>query len=191
MTPMARGRLVVISAPSGAGKSTIARAILEAHPTLGFSVSATTRQVRNGEQEGRDYFFLTKEEFRRRIEAGDFVEWEEIYGNYYGTLRQEVDRALEEGRHILFDIDVKGGLSIRSRYPESLLIFIRPPSLQVLHERLRNRKTEDDAAVSLRMERVPLEMQLGVGFDYQVVNDELPRAIAEVNAVVSRYLQVN
>jgi guanylate kinase len=191
MTPMARGRLVVISAPSGAGKSTVARAILEAHPTLGFSVSATTRQVRNGEQEGRDYFFLTKEEFRRRIEAGDFVEWEEIYGNYYGTLRQEVDRALEEGRHILFDIDVKGGLSIRSRYPESLLIFIRPPSLQVLHERLRNRKTEDDAAVSLRMERVPLEMQLGVGFDYQVVNDELPRAIAEVNAVVSRYLQVN
>ena len=191
MTPMARGRLVVISAPSGAGKSTIARAILEAHPTLEFSVSATTRQVRNGEQEGRDYFFLTKEEFRRRIEAGDFVEWEEIYGNYYGTLRQEVDRALESGQHILFDIDVKGGLSIRNRYPESLLIFIRPPSLQVLHERLRNRKTEDDAAVSLRMERVPLEMQLGVGFDYQVVNDELPRAIAEVNAVVSRYLQVN
>jgi guanylate kinase len=191
MTPMARGRLVVISAPSGAGKSTIARAILEAHPTLGFSVSATTRQVRNGEQEGRDYFFLTKEEFRRRIEAGDFVEWEEIYGNYYGTLRQEVDRALEEGRHILFDIDVKGGLSIRSRYPESLLIFIRPPSLQVLHERLRNRKTEDDAAVSLRMERVPLEMQLGVGFVYLVVHDDLPRAIAEVNAVVSRYLQVN
>jgi guanylate kinase len=191
MTPMARGRLVVISAPSGAGKSTIARAILEAHPTLEFSVSATTRQVRNGEQEGRDYFFLTKEEFRRRIEAGDFVEWEEIYGNYYGTLRQEVDRALESGQHILFDIDVKGGLSIRNRYPESLLIFIRPPSLQVLRERLRDRKTENDDAVSLRMERVPLEMQLGVSFDYQVVNDDLPRAIAEVNAVVSRYLQVN
>ena len=188
---MGRGRLVVISAPSGAGKSTIARAILEAHTTLEFSVSATTRQVRNGEQEGRDYFFLTKEEFRRRIEAGDFVEWEEIYGNYYGTLRQEVDRALESGQHILFDIDVKGGLSIRNRYPESLLIFIRPPSLQVLRERLRDRKTENDDAVSLRMERVPLEMQLGVGFDYQVVNDDLPRAIAEVNAVVSRYLQVN
>jgi guanylate kinase len=188
---MARGRLVVISAPSGAGKSTIARAILDAHPTLKFSVSATTRPVRDGEQEGRDYFFLTKEEFRRRIEAGDFVEWEEIYGNYYGTLRQEVDRALEGGRHVLFDIDVKGGLSIRNRYPESLLIFIRPPSLQVLRERLRNRKTENDVAVSLRMERVPLEMQLGVGFDYQVVNDDLPRAIAEVSAVVGRYLQVN
>jgi guanylate kinase len=188
---MARGRLVVISAPSGAGKTTIARAILEAHPTLGFSVSATTRPLRDGEAEGRDYFFLTKEEFRRRIEGGEFVEWEEIYGNYYGTLRQEVDGALEAGRHILFDIDVKGGLSIRNRYPESLLIFIRPPSLQVLRERLRDRRTENDAAVSLRMERVPFELQLGVAFDYQVVNDDLPRAIAEVNAVVSRYLQVN
>ena len=163
---------MVISAPSGAGKTTIARAILEAHPTLGFSVSATTRPVREGEQEGRDYFFLTKEEFRRRIGAGDFVEWEEIYGNYYGTLRQEVDRALEGGRHILFDIDVKGGLSIRKRYPESLLIFICPPSLRVLYERLRNRKTENEAAVSQRMERVPLEMQLGATFDHQVVNDD-------------------
>ena len=120
-----------------------------------------------------------------------FSRRKKIYGNYYGTLRQEVDRALESGRHILFDIDVKGGLSIRNRYPESLLIFIRPPSLQVLRERLRDRKTENDDAVSLRMERVPLEMQLGVSFDYQVVNDDLPRAIAEVNAVVSRYLQVN
>jgi guanylate kinase len=188
---MARGKLVVISAPSGAGKTTIARTILEAHPTLGFSVSATTRPVREGEQEGRDYFFLTKEEFRRRIGAGDFVEWEEIYGNYYGTLRQEVDRALQGGRHILFDIDVKGGLSIRKRYPESLLIFICPPSLRVLHERLRNRKTENEAAVSQRMKRVPLEMRLGATFDHQVVNDDLPRARAEVNAIVSKYLQAN
>jgi len=188
---MARGKLVVISAPSGAGKTTIARAILEVHPTLRFSVSATTRPVREGEREGRDYFFLTKEEFRRRIDAGDFVEWEEIYGNYYGTLRQEVDRALEGGLHILFDIDVKGGLSIRRRYPESLLIFIRPPSLQILRKRLRNRKTESNGAVSERMKRVPLEMQLGAAFDHQVVNDDLPRAIAEVNRIVSSYLQAN
>jgi guanylate kinase len=188
---MARGKLVVISAPSGAGKTTIARAILEAHPTLRFSVSATTRPVRDGEKEGRDYFFLTKEEFRPRIDEGEFVEWEEIYGNYYGTLRQEVDRALEEGRHILFDIDVKGGLSIRKRYPESLLIFICPPSLQILNERLRNRKTENEFSVSQRMARVPLEMELGAAFDHQVVNDDLHRAIAEVNAIVTRYLQIN
>lgn len=188
---MARGKLVVISAPSGAGKTTIARAILAAHPTLGFSVSATTRPVRPGEREGRDYFFLTKEEFLRRIEAGDFVEWEEIYGNWYGTLQREVDSALDGGRHILFDIDVKGGLSIRRRYPESLLIFIRPPSVAVLLERLRNRKTESDAVVERRMERVPMEMQLGASFDHQVVNDDLPRAIAEVNGIVNIYLHTN
>jgi guanylate kinase len=188
---MARGKLVVISAPSGAGKTTIARAILDAHPTLRFSVSATTRPVRDGEIDGRDYFFLTREEFLRRIGAGEFVEWEEIYGNLYGTLHREVDRALDEGRHILFDIDVKGGISVRKAYPESLLIFIRPPSLQTLNERLRNRKTESDAAVSQRMARAPLELELGAQFDHQVVNDDLPRAVAEVNTIVSRYLQIN
>jgi guanylate kinase len=188
---MAPGRLVVISAPSGAGKTTIARAIMEAHPTLRFSVSATTRPVRSGEQDGRDYFFLTRGEFQRRVEAGAFVEWEEIYGNYYGTLRREVDLAMEEGRHILFDIDVKGGLSIRRQYPASLLIFIRPPSVETLYERLRNRKTENATTLSQRMARVPLELELGEAFDHQVVNDDLPRAVAEVNTIVSVYLQVN
>jgi len=181
----------VISAPSGAGKSTIARAILHAHPTMQFSISATTRPVREGERDGREYFFLTADEFRRRIDAGEFVEWEEIYGNYYGTLRQEVDRVLDGGGHILFDIDVKGGLSIRRQYTDALLIFIRPPSLEILHERLRNRKTESEASVAQRMARVPLEMELGAAFDHQVVNDDLPRAIAEVDTIVNRYLQVN
>ena len=102
-----------------------------------------------------------------------------------------MDRALDEGRHILFDIDVKGGISVRKAYPESLLIFIRPPSLQTLNERLRNRKTESDAAVSQRMARAPLELELGAQFDHQVVNDDLPRAVAEVNTIVSRYLQIN
>jgi guanylate kinase len=188
---MTRGRLVVISAPSGAGKSTIARAILQAHPTLRFSISATTRPVREGEREGREYYFLTADEFRRRINAEEFVEWEEIYGNYYGTLKQEVDRVLEGGGHILFDIDVKGGLSIRMRYPDALLIFIRPPNLAILQERLRNRNTESEASVARRMARVPLEMQLGETFDHQVVNDDLHRATAEVDTIVTRYLQVN
>jgi guanylate kinase len=185
---MGRGKLVVISAPSGAGKTTIARAMLAAHPTLEFSISATTRPIRQHELHGRDYFFLTDEEFQRRVRAGDFVEWEEIYGNYYGTLREEVDRALRGGRHIVFDIDVKGGLSIKRQYPEALLIFIRPPSAGILLERLRRRNTEDETTMTQRMSRVPMEMETGKEFDHQVVNDELPRAIEEVEKIVNAYL---
>ena len=180
---------MVISAPSGAGKSTIARAIMAGHPAMGFSVSATTRAPRAGEKEGREYFFLSREEFRRRAAAGEFVEWEEIYGDYYGTLKAEVDRKLAAGQQLLFDVDVKGGLSIRAAYPEALLIFIRPPGPETLAERLRGRKTEDAATLARRLERVPLEMELGAAFDRQVVNDDLPRAIAEVEGIVNTYLQ--
>ena len=183
-----RGKLIVISAPSGAGKTTIARAILERNPSLEFSVSATTRVQRTSEVEGRDYFFLTRDEFLRAVEAGEFVEWEEIYGNYYGTLRREVDRALESGRHILFDIDVKGGLSIKKRYPEALLIFIRPPDIEVLRERLRNRRTEDETTFARRLERVPMELAMGDAFDVQVVNDDLDKAIGEVEEYVSHHI---
>ncbi|MEW6511273.1 MAG: guanylate kinase [Bacteroidota bacterium] len=185
---MARGKLVVISAPSGAGKTTIARAVLAQHPAMVFSVSATTRPIRAGEEEGRDYFFLTKEEFQRRISAGAFVEWEEIYGHLYGTMVEEVDRALTGGRQMLFDVDVKGGLSIKRRYPEACLIFIRPPSIEVLEERLRARRTEDSGTIERRMQRVPMEMELGNGFDREVVNDDLSRAVAEVNTIVNAYL---
>lgn len=183
-----RGKLIVISAPSGAGKTTIARAILERNPSLGFSVSATTRAKRASEVEGRDYFFLSREEFLRAVEAGEFVEWEEIYGNYYGTLKREVDRALESGRHIIFDIDVKGGLSIKKRYPEALLIFIRPPDIEVLRERLRNRRTEDETTFARRLERVPMELAMGDAFDVQVVNDDLDRAIGEVQESVYHHI---
>jgi guanylate kinase len=187
---MGRGKLVVISAPSGAGKTTIARAMLAAHPSLEFSVSATTRPMRAGEEEGRDYFFLSRDAFQRKMDAGEFVEWEEIYGNFYGTLQQEVERALGAGRHILFDVDVKGGLSIKRRYPEALLIFIRPPSVEVLMERLRHRHTEDEATLARRLARVPMELELGRAFEHQVVNDELPRAVAEVKKIVDQYLQM-
>jgi len=181
-----RGRLIVISAPSGAGKTSIARAILARHPSMRFSVSATTRARRLGELEGRDYYFLSRKEFEQRVAAGAFAEWEEIYGDLYGTLRSEIDRALEAGESLLFDVDVKGGLSIKALYPEAVLIFIRPPSVEKLYERLRNRRTEDVATLTRRMERVPMELSLGERFDHGVVNDVLERAIEEVDGIVQK-----
>jgi guanylate kinase len=182
---MSRGKLIVVSAPSGAGKTTIVKAILAKYPSMLFSVSATTRPKRDVEIEGKDYFFLPRAEFERRIAAGELVEWEEIYGNLYGTLKAEVDKALTSGRTMLFDIDVKGGLSIKRMYPhDSVIIFIKPPSIEILRERLRNRKTEDDATFKRRMDRVAMELGMASQFDYQVVNDNLEQVIAEVDKLV-------
>ncbi len=186
-----RGRLIVISAPSGSGKTTIARAIMQRYPRMLFSVSATTRQPRSGEVTGKDYFFLSKTEFQSRIKAGDLVEWEEIYGNYYGTLKSEVDRALGRGAVMLFDVDVKGGLSIKRVYPDdSLLIFIKPPSFEVLKERLMNRKTEDEATIRKRLDRVPMELERGNEFDWQVVNDDLQTAVNKVDEIIRQHTDI-
>lgn len=185
----ARGKLIVISAPSGSGKTTIAREMLSRNSSLRFSVSATTRGMRRGEVDGEDYFFLTPEEFRRRVGQGEFVEWEEIYGDLYGTLQSEVDAALRGGKHLLFDVDVKGALSIKRAYPEACLIFIRPPSLQVLEQRLRSRLTEDAEALGRRLERVPMELDQAPLFDHQVVNDVLTKAIEEVHEIVQLHLR--
>ena len=188
---MSRGKLIVVSAPSGGGKTSIVKAVMERYPSLLFSVSATTRAMRAGEVNGREYFFLTMKEFESRIRANDLVEWEEIYGDYYGTLKSEVDRALAAGRTMLFDIDVKGGLSIKRGYPDdTVLIFIKPPSFEVLKERLSNRKTEDDATLRRRLARVQMEIEKGSLFEHQVVNDELQRAIAEVENIIANHASV-
>ncbi len=187
---MSKGKLIVISAPSGSGKTTIAKEVMAKYPAIEFSISATTRPMRKGEKEGVDYFFLKREEFEKRIQKGMLVEWEEIYGNLYGTLKSEIDRALSTGRVMLFDIDVKGGLSIKKHYPEALLIFIRPPSFEILKERLTKRNTEDPATLARRLARVPMELELGTKFDRQVVNDVLDRAIAEVEALVREHTEL-
>ena len=184
---MPSGKLIVISAPSGSGKTTIAKEIMNRFPGLGFSVSGTTRAKRVGEVEGRDYFFLTREEFTKKVDAGEFVEWEELYGDWYGTLKSEVDRALRAGHHLLFDVDVNGGLSIKKQYPDALLIFIRPPSVNELKARLLKRQTEDDVTLQRRLDRVTMELELGNKFDYQVVNDELDRAVREVQSVIEQH----
>lgn len=185
------GKLFVLSAPSGCGKTTIAKAILQKHPELLFSVSATTRPMRVGEVNGKDYFFLTREEFEQRIRSGDLIEWEEIYGNYYGTLKSEVERALTRGASMLFDIDVKGAISIRKAFPrESVLIFIAPPSLDVLRERLVKRQTEDEETLKRRLERVEMELAMQREFDYVVVNDDLQRAIEDVETILQNHQRV-
>jgi guanylate kinase len=182
---MSSGKLIVISAPSGCGKTTIAKAILTKHPTMLFSISATTRPIRNGEVNGKDYFFLTKALFEERMRLGDLIEWENIYGNYYGTLKSEIDRALQQCRVMLFDVDVKGALSIQRHFSnDSILVFIKPPSVTVLKKRLEDRNTETAETLKRRLERVPMEMELGSKFDFQVVNDDLQQAIIEVDEIV-------
>ncbi|MCX7985007.1 MAG: guanylate kinase [Bacteroidetes bacterium] len=182
--------LYVLSAPSGCGKTTIARAILQNHPEFLFSVSATTRPKRSGEVDGKDYYFLTREDFEQRIVRGELVEWEEIYGNYYGTLKSEVERALTQGVSMLFDIDVKGALSLRRAFPNTtVLIFIAPPSIETLRERLVNRNTEDEETLKRRLERVAMELAMQNEFDYVVINDDLQRAIQEVETIISKTIK--
>lgn len=179
-------RLIVISAPSGAGKTTISRRIMERHPDIKFSVSATTRTQRANEQHGKDYFFLTKEEFESRIAANDLVEYETIFGNYYGTMKSEVERALSANARMLFDIDVKGGLSLRKAFPDdTLLIFIQPPSLDVLRKRLEGRNSETSESIKRRIARAKMETDEGKNFEHVVVNDDLERCVDEVDRLIN------
>jgi guanylate kinase len=178
--------LIVLSAPSGAGKTTITKRILEKHrSSVMFSVSATTRQQRPNEHDGVDYYFVTREKFEDLIATHALIEYEEIFGNYYGTPTSEIDRARQMGKRLIFDIDVKGGLSIRRRFPyDSLLIFIAPPDFQVLEKRLRSRETETDEVVTRRLERAGMEMAMSDQYDHIVVNDDLEQAIAQVERII-------
>jgi guanylate kinase len=175
---------LILSAPSGGGKTTIARRLLERRSDVGYSISCTTRRPRGGEVAGRDYFFLTTEEFRARRERGEFAECAEVHGYWYGTLRSEIGRVLAEGKHVVMDIDVQGAAQLARTYPQAVLVFVLPPSADVLLERLKARKTEDRASLARRMMSALEELRHAEDYHYVVVNDDLDRAVARVSAVI-------
>lgn len=180
--------LLVLSSPSGGGKTTIARSLLDGRDELGYSVSATTRPLREGEADGRDYHFLTRDEFRRRIEAGAFVEWAEYGGNLYGTLWSEVEMLFSSGRIPVLDIDIQGARQIRAAMPEAVLVFVMPPSAAVLAERLKRRNTEAPGRIRQRLEVAALEVESIPAYDYVVENDNLVTAVAIVASIIDAEL---
>jgi guanylate kinase len=175
---------IILSAPSGGGKTTIARELLRRRADVGYSVSCTTRPARSGEIDGHDYHFLTPEQFADRRARDDFAEWAEVHGRLYGTLRSEVERVRASGRHVVMDIDVQGAAQFAAAFPESVLIFLIPPSAGVLRERLSGRMTEDGDAVRRRLRNSRDELQTASRYEYVIVNDELERAVAAVSAVI-------
>ncbi|MEN9508550.1 MAG: hypothetical protein RLZZ621_1113 [Gemmatimonadota bacterium] len=175
---------VILSAPSGGGKTTIARRLLERRRDLGYSVSCTTRAPRAGEVDGRDYRFLSHEAFLVARDAGEFAEWAEVHGNFYGTLRSEVERVLASGRHVLMDIDVQGARQFHAAFPDTVLVFVLPPSGEVLKARLDARKSENRERLLVRLRNARAELGEVGRYHYVVVNDDLERAVDQVSAII-------
>ncbi len=179
-----KGQIIVISAPSGAGKTTIIREVRARIRALGYSISHTSRKPRAGEQDGVHYYFVSREGFQEMIERGQFVEWAEVYGNYYGTSKQVLDSELQKGLDVLMDVDTVGARNIKGKYPDAILIFVLPPSLEVLGDRLMSRGTETAETVRKRLERAAIEIREARHYDYLVINDELEEAIADVTGII-------
>ncbi len=179
-----RGLLFVISAPSGGGKSVVVKRLLESNPDLSYSVSVTSRPIRPGEAEGQDYSFVEREHFERMIREDAFYEWAEVHGNFYGTREDSVRQALDRGQDLILDIDVQGGMSVKWRSPEAVLLFLMPPSLEVLEQRLRGRGTDADSQIRLRLENARRETDYWRFYDYVVVNDHLDQTVAAANHIL-------
>ncbi|WP_457610747.1 guanylate kinase [Lutibacter sp.] len=185
------GKLIVFSAPSGSGKTTIVHYLLEQNElNLDFSISATSRKRRGTEKNGKDYYFISLKDFHKHIKNNDFVEWEEVYtDNFYGTLKEEIHRIWAEGKHVIFDIDVIGGLNVKSQFPEqTLAIFVKPPSIKEMERRLRNRNTDSEEKIKERVAKAEKEMKYAQDFDRILVNDNLEEAKKEAYKIVKNFI---
>ncbi|MEN6456181.1 MAG: guanylate kinase [Prolixibacteraceae bacterium] len=188
---MSKGKLIIFSAPSGAGKTTIVKHLLKQNAALEFSISATSRAPRISETNGVDYYFLSEEEFKSKINNNEFLEWEEVYpGTYYGTLISEVERIRDKGKHVIFDVDVVGGTNIKKFYGEdALAVFIQPPSVEELKLRLIRRSTDSPEIIRKRVEKAAYEMTFSSNFDVILVNNDLQRALSEAEKIVKAFIQ--
>lgn len=186
-----KGKLIIVSAPSGAGKTTLVRHLLKSVDRLEFSVSCATRSPRPGEKNGVDYYFISPDEFRERIKNEEFAEWEEVYkGSYYGTLKSEIEKIRAKGNSVIFDIDVVGGINLKKLYPEeSLSIFIMPPSVEELEKRLRNRKTESEEKLLQRVNKAKKEIEMAIHFDTIITNNLLDQSKQEINNAVISFIE--
>ena len=188
---MSKGKVVIFSATSGSGKTTIVKHLLKKEPLLGFSISACTRDKRGRDEiNGKDYYFLSPEEFREKINQGAFIEWEEVYeGNFYGTLKEEIDRIWEQGRHVIFDVDVKGGINLKKYFGDSALaIFVKVPSMEDLAQRLRDRGTESEESLSRRIYKAKFEMGFEKKFDKVIVNGDLKESFKKAETLVQDFI---
>jgi guanylate kinase len=186
------GKFIIVSAPSGAGKTTIVRELMKAGLGLEFSVSAASRPPRASEIHGKDYFFITAEEFRKKIREGEMLEWQEVYKDqYYGTLKSEVERIWKAGHHVLFDVDVQGGMNLKKMFPEiSISLFIMPPSPEELEKRLRSRSTEDEESLRKRLAKAGSELTFAEEFDLVIVNDKLDDAVKKAINAVAEFISL-
>ncbi len=186
-----KGKLIIFSAPSGAGKTTIVKHLLTKNFGLAFSISATSRAKRHTETDGKDYYFLTQEEFQKRVDAGEFLEWEEVYaGTCYGTLKSEVERIRSKGKNVIFDVDVVGGLNIKKFYgEEALAVFVQPPSVDELRKRLVGRSTDEPEVIEKRVQKAEFELSFAPRFDVVLINEKLEQTLTDAERIVDRFLK--